>query len=450
MGLFSRDEEEPENVFTYSVCDTFNLTDSTDIVVVGRVNGIIRCGDAVYISNPGDDDAPVFLSTVTGLEKGDGSGNYSHPDEAGNTQIGVRLSNCAGANIKPGTVLYSRSASVGDVHSAYVNAIGDTYVQAKHADLSDEDIERMSITDLAETWRLLNFIMSRQSDIPQSVREETYRKIGRMATAMIKKLFELDHVYVVFCKRTNEPYLYSRTFKRDVGYECTPPDIMVVTEAYKTAYEKSLEGTDQELRKIEKGSDGKGIYNFLGNSFFLDGAQGVGFLFSNVAVSWEQFMPKPDYTGIPEINIPVTNPDVERWLLLLAQLGNPQNDDQELIYRLYFRFLGKEIVKAKFIIPMKFEGEAPKPDEGSEDGKVTLKKDTKFALPVQPGKYGRDAIRFYTDWNKLHEEYGEDWSGMIQTVEQMIDVFDILINVTKYPEAGCYVSKEMYEDMKKM
>lgn len=165
MGMIG-DETEAVNAFTYGVCDSFHLKDSTDIVVVGRVNGIIRSGDAVYISNPGDDNTPITLSTVVRLEKGDGNGNFTHPDEAENTQIAVRLSNCDGVNIKPGTVLHSRTASVADVHSAYINAIGDAYVQAKQADLTDEDIARMSITDLAETWRLLNFVMSRQSDVP--------------------------------------------------------------------------------------------------------------------------------------------------------------------------------------------------------------------------------------------------------------------------------------------
>ena len=459
MGLFGKKKDkdnkakeaaEQSNDFTYSVCDSFRLKDSDDIVVVGRVNGTIRSGDAVYVSNPGDDAAPVTLTTVVSLEKGDGKGNFTHPDEAVNTRISVRLSNCANAGIKPGTVLYSRTSSVAEVHSAYVNAIGDAYVQAKQADLTDEDIERMSITDLAETWRLLNFIVSTQNNVVQAVHEENRRKIGRMAEAMVKKLFELDSIYVVINKRTNEPHLFSRTIKQDQGYLCTPPDIMVVTEAYKPAYEKSMEGTDRELRKIENGSDRKGIYNFLGNSFFVNGAQGVDFLFVEAAISWERFMPAPDYSGMSEVNIPVTNPDVERWMLLLGQMGNPKNDDEDLICRLYYRFMSKEIVKAKFIVPMKFEGEAPSPEEGDEDGKVTIKKDTKIQLAIQQGKNGRDAVRFYTDWNRLHEVYDKEWSGMIQTVDQMIDVFDIAINVTEHPEAGCYVSREMYEDMKKM
>ena len=42
-------------------------------------------------------------------------------------------------------------------------------------------------------------------------------------------------------------------------------------------------------------------------------------------------------------------------------------------------------------------------------------------------------------------EYDDSWSGMLQSVSGMIDVFDCVINATKYPEAGCYIGKEMYE-----
>lgn len=442
-------EKNTERIFTYSVCDSFHLKESNDLVVVGRVNGVIHVGDAVYISNPGEDNASVELSTIVGLEQGDGKGHFVQLQEADNTRVSVRLENCADFNIKPGTVLHSRAASDRDVHSEYINGIGDGYVQGKQVNLTEEDYEKMSITDLTETWRLLNFVMSKQGDIPESVYQEKRQKVGKIAEAMIKKLFELDSIYVIYNKKTNEPHLYSGTIHREDGYECTPPDIMIVTEAYQSFYAKSFEGKNVELRKIENGEDKKGIYNFLGYCFFVNGARGVDFLYEEIAISYEQFMPAPDYSGMREVDIPVNNPDVERWLLLLGQMGVPETDDEKLICNLYYRFLGQEIVKARFIVPMRFMGEKPVSEEGDEEGKLTLKKDTSFQIAVQPGKNGKDAVRFYTDWQKLHMEYGKEWSGMIQTIEQMIDIYDIAINVTKFPQAGCYINKELYEGMKK-
>lgn len=457
MGIFgfgkkkqnTKDTVEPERSFTYSVCDRFALKDSTDVVVVGRLNGTLHVGDAVYVANPGDENTPVTVTTVAGLEQGDANGRFTRLQEASNMRVSVCLSNCANVNIKPGTVLHARAATVGDVHAAYINAIGDTYIQAKQAVLTEEDLEKMSITDLAETWRLLNYVMSQKQEIPPKLHEENYAKIGKMAEAMISRLYELDHIYVVFHKMTNEPNLYSRTIKRENGYECTPPDIMVVTEAYQSVYAKSYENTELELRKIENGADKKGIYNFLQTSFFVNGAQGVDFLFPQAGISSEKFMPAPDYSGMREVDIPVTNPDVERWILLLAQLGEPQTEDQKLIYRLYYGFLSRELVKAKFVVPMRFAKGTPVRGEGDEEGTVTLKKDTTFELPLQEGKNGRKAVHFYTDWLKLRQVYEDGWDGMIQTIGQVIDVYDVVINVTKFPRAGCYISKEMFDDMKK-
>ena len=75
--------------------------------------------------------------------------------------------------------------------------------------------------------------------------------------------------------------------------------------------------------------------------------------------------------------------------------------------------------------------------------------DTTFELPLQEGKNGRKAVHFYTDWLKLRQMYEDGWDGMIQTIGQVIDVYDVVINVTKFPRAGCYISKEMFDDMKK-
>ncbi len=53
----------------------------------------------------------------------------------------------------------------------------------------------------------------------------------------------------------------------------------------------------------------------------------------------------------------------------------------------------------------------------------------------------------YTDWNKLRMYYKEEdgWSGMIQTIAEVIETFDCAINVTDHREAGVYIDKQTYE-----
>lgn len=59
---------------------------------------------------------------------------------------------------------------------------------------------------------------------------------------------------------------------------------------------------------------------------------------SNTSISAEKIVEKPDFSNLPEINRPVMNPDLERWILLIAELGHPDTPDKELIYKLYFFF----------------------------------------------------------------------------------------------------------------
>ena len=68
---------------------------------------------------------------------------------------------------------------------------------------------------------------------------------------------------------------------------------------------------------------------------------------SNTSISAEKIVEKPDFSNLPEINRPVMNPDLERWILLIAELGHPDTPDKELIYKLYFSFMSRELVKSK-------------------------------------------------------------------------------------------------------
>lgn len=107
----------------------------------------------------------------------------------------------------------------------------------------------------------------------------------------------------------------------------------------------------------------------------MNGACGVKVVNENTAIAAPEFVPEPDYSNIPEISVPVTNPDLVRWMLLIAQLGQPATDEQKLIYKLYFRFLSIEMTKARFIIPTKTSEDFPEPDE---NGKTVLKRICRF------------------------------------------------------------------------
>lgn len=440
----SADQKSVSGSFVYGVQDTYKLLDSNDLVVVGRVKGTVYPGMAVYVSNFGDDNGSILLTTVLGLEI-----NQSPVDIATNCLVALKLEAGQKIDIKTGSIVHTRDISTKEVHDAYISAIGDVYVLRKNLVLSEDEIAFMSITDCAEAWRLFNWFHSKNS-VNESEEEklEYHKKIEKIVDAICKKILVADEIYTVFNKATGEPHMFSHTIEQDDGsYMCTPPDIMIISKAYSKLYEAMYPADKFEIRKIENGKNKDGIYNFLGSTFYLNGACGVAILADQTAIDAGKLVPKPDYSAIPQINIPVMNPALMRWMLLIGQLGHPETQDAELIYKLYYRFMSIEMTKSMLVIPMQTDGEIPAADQ---NGKTILKQGLQLKLPTMKGKHNKDAVRMFTDWKRLHMEYGPEWSGFLQPVSGMIDVFDCAINATKYPAAGCYISKDMYEEMIKM
>ena len=62
---------------------------------------------------------------------------------------------------------------------------------------------------------------------------------------------------------------------------------------------------------------------------------------------------KPSFDGVPAINVPVTNPGLMRWMLLMGQMHEPKTDDARLIYNMYFGFFLQELL-VPMILGLKF------------------------------------------------------------------------------------------------
>ena len=437
--------ETSEDSFVLGVQDVFELRRSNAAVVVGRVQGTVRPGMKVFVSEFGADEGEVLMTSIQNLEI-EGSSVREATDCMVALKIGLSADDY---KVRIGSIVHSRNAITKDVHNAYITAIGDTYVVRKNLDLAESELEAMSIADLAEAWRLFNWFHAKQNrDETEEEKQENQRKVEKLADVLCRKILEANEIYTVYDKATGEPHLFSQTYKQEDGsYVCGQPDILLIPMAYAQLYTATFPASKFEVRKIENGEEKTGIRDFLGSAFYLNGACGARICTEHTAVDAAKLVPAPDYGDTPQINIPLTNPDLMRWMLLIGQMGRPESSEAELIYRLYYRFLAKELVKANFVIPMKTEGEMPQTDE---NGRSVLKQDTKLTFPTMPGKYGRDAVRMYTDWKRLRMEFGEEWSGLVQPIEGMIDVFDCAINLTKFPAAGCYVGKEMFEEMKNM
>ncbi len=432
------DTHSKQGGFVLGVEDVFPLKESENVVVVGKANGTVHVGDAVYISNVGDDEGDIFLTTVLGVEIGKGE-NVSH---ARDCCVGLMIEKGKNQKIKCGTAIYTRSISSKDVHDAYVSAMNNVFVLKNELNFTPEQEDALSATDCHEILYFVNWINEQKQNRDKETLNHDNEKEKALVNILARKLLTAKSVYCVFSKITNEPYLFSQTTNQEDGaYCCTPPIIMLITKAYEKVLAPQYPESDFEVREIANGDDGCGIHNFLGSAFYLNGACQVALNNGQIAISAEMLVPKPDYSDIPEINRPVMNPELERWLLLMAQLGDIDTPDKEIIYVIYVGFMQQELVGAQLLIPIKHEGEIP---PGDENGKTVLKEGITISLATLEGKYDRPAVRMYTDWKRLNAGMGNGWEGLIQSIDGIIEKYDCAINVADDEKAGCYISKEMF------
>lgn len=435
-------QEVSNDGFVLGVHDKFNLINSDNLVVTGKVIGTVRVGDTVYVSNIGDDSGSVLMTSILEIEME----QNKKVNEAANCRVGLYLENASKYKIKCGTVIYTKNISTKVVHNAYISALGDVYVAGKNLDLSDEELNDLSITDCSEIWRLFVWMNSQNKNNDEDSYKTIRKKIENVAKVICTKILKSDSIYCVYNKITGQPHLFSRTVDQQNGtYMCTPPDIMIFTKAYKDILASHYPKDKFEIKEIVNGADKKEIENFLETVFYINGANGISVISEHTSISAEMLVAKPDFSNISEINIPVTNPDLVRWLLLIAQLGPADKGDEELIYKLYYNFMKSELMKAKFIVPIKHTGDILPLDE---NGKTVLKEGTIITFSTIDGKYGRPAIQMYTDWKRLRAEMGEDWKGLIQTIAGVIDMYDCAINLSKNDKSSFYIGKEMFESMK--
>lgn len=443
--LFGKNEETNKQIQPYDcyigVEDTIRLKDSTDLDVLGKIHGKVIAGYAMYISNPGDDDDVISLTTVKGIEV-----NNTFVPSATDTYVGLRIERGSELNIKTGSVLFTRNVSTKDVHDAYIYALGDAYISFRQMQLTDDDYAKMSLTDLAELRSLYSwFIETKKAQETDAIREANKRILDTISRYMCERILSSKELYVVMHKMTGEPLMMSQVVKNQAGYVTTPPDIMLITKAYYNVMKERYNPELHELVKIENGPDGKGIYNFLGSTFYGNGACGVRVIFDQFAIDASMLVQKPDYSNIPAIQVPVTNPDVERWLLLIGQLGEAKTDDEKLIQTIFYGHLFRALADAKLIIPMKMQGKMNPTDA---EGRTVLKEGTSMQLATMQGKGGRPAVHMFTDWKRLRMSFKEEdgWSGLIQPIQGMITSFDCAINATEFSVAGCYIDQNTYEN----
>ena len=335
-------------------------------------------------------------------------------------------------NVYKGTVLHSEGVSEAKLRAAYLYAIINAFLFWQDGILTDEDRRRFSIADLIEIWRQ----SIRFCDTQATEKNYAYylEKIIVLMAQVRAKLLTLDEIYAVYPVKTGEPALFiSSTRNQDGKLEPSETRVRLIPAAYK---ERMTYPEEFVLRRVENGPDKDGILNFLNEVIFLNGAEEIEFISEETSVSAKALVKSPDYEGMREVDKPVMNPDVVRCLLMIGQIGNTTTlgkRDRDFLSTLYLNRLTEALKTARFIVPIKVEGELPKPNE---KGETSFAEDVKYEVAMKELKDNKKAVPIFTDWKRFNEEYGEEWRGLLQPLEGPLIPHPVLINGTLYFEAG--------------
>ena len=444
----TKEIEEIKSEICLGVLDLFSMKESNQLLIVGSLEGSLKRGDCLQFCNPDQGMASLGTLVVKKLSSQQKDRDFLTDEPLAHLVVDMDSSL---TKLKKGSVLYSSGVDEETLLSAYTDTIYRAFVAIQKGQLTNEDYLAASLEDSVEIMRLFLW-KCRQEQETES--EESYqantRKLERLAEIVRDKLLEADSIYAVYSEKTGEPYLFSTTYDRgEDGYLCTDPMIMLFTPRWYHQFKETIDSRpNSTVKLIENTADKKGIENFLGTAFYLNGALGVIFNTKEVSISCSVLVQKPDFSGLPETQVPLMNPELVRWMLLMGQMDKPSKEDEKLIYSLYYKFFSIALPKAKFLLPLDATSGFPKKDQ--EIDSFVLEKDSNVNIPCRDGENGRNSVPVFTDWKRFRMVFDEKWNGMVEKAGAMIEVFDYAINPTEYLEAGAYVSKESFDEMKKL
>ena len=425
--LFGKKKENTTVVFgVEEILPTPN--DSEDLVVIGLVRGTIHVGDEVIITNLGSDNDKAAKAVISALE----DANKGQVKKASGDNVVVTIKDGKKHNVYKGTVLHSEGVSEDKLRASYLYAIINAFLFWQNGILMDEDRRRFSIMDLIEIWRQsIHFCDTQASDENYAY---YFEKIIILMEQVRATLLTLDEIYAVYSVKTGEPALFiSSTRNKDGSLEPAETMVRLIPTAYK---EKITYPDEFELRCIENGLNKDGILNFLNEVIFLNGAEGIEFISDKTSINAKALIKSPDLEGMREVDKPIMNPDVVRCLLMLGQIGDTTTlgkRDRDFLSKLYLNRLTEALKTARFIVPIKVEGELPKPNE---KGETSFAEDVKYELAMKELKDNKKAVPIFTDWKRFNEEYGDGWRGLLQPLGGPLIPHPVLINGTLYFETG--------------
>ncbi|WP_334072473.1 MULTISPECIES: SseB family protein [Paenibacillus] len=264
-------------------------------------------------------------------------------------------------------------------------------------------------------------------------------RIKEFHNVLLEKIKEAETLYIAYEKNTNYPYLDADDrvwiFSRE-AYAANARDYFM-----QQLLMLDMQKVDQEniLPKIAE------LHTLGLPRILLDNGQ------YHVEIERDELLPPPDWSGVPEINIPVSNPGLQRALIRFFQTMSIQDPDQDrkrsLLQTLETEML-EQLIQARYLLPMQLI--EPNPSPPDEHGKKTIGAGATLQFGVLGGEGDTIWLPAFTDWAEFEKVYDKEiWSSNVAGYEDLLALSEtmsgIVINCQGIPLRIDEKNKRMIE-----
>lgn len=252
----------------------------------------------------------------------------------------------------------------------------------------------------------------------EEAKEAWKKKADAVYRAMLEKLRGLETVYLTIDKNTNFPFYNGGFVDVYTREEYAKLAVLFYAEQFRELEVVALPVANPQLLKPEERKlPAFVLLYYLGMERVL-----VDNGLYRAAISRGDVLPPPDFSDKPNTVVPVTNPALRtriidffgeaRWKVNYEKRGEVLQGKE--------RAMLTEVARAKFLIPMKYEG-AAKPDPNTNQ--IVFNKDTKLMFAAVKNTAGESYTPVFTDFVEIGKMYQpKDWGAAVVSISDVIGI----------------------------
>lgn len=235
------------------------------------------------------------------------------------------------------------------------------------------------------------------------------QKIEVFREALILSLKQKDNIYAAFNPKTGYPHIMG--------------DGTVMMFSEKEYALKAKEHYDEEGLELDMKIIDKERQQLIWADFFWWGMEKIALDVGCYSCTLDRAMilPPPDYSNLPKIQVPVSNPKLVFSMVRHRQHLFEENKDER--WKKTEQYLThqmlKEMVKAKFLCPTKLNN--PNGTQPDAEGKMKIGEGATIQFAVLTDKEGKQWFPAFTDWRSFQKLYDQkEWDGQVVSYEDLL------------------------------